>query len=566
MSRVTKPAPRSFQLLLLAIVASLSTSVSAAPPPGKGKLSHELQSIDPGSTVDMIVQFRSTPADSELKNLAAHGVLKNTFRHFPAAVFRGRADALEALAANPNVAYISPDRTLTGSLQFAVPAVGADVAFSLGWTGTGIGIAIVDSGVKVDHPDIKGRVAYSENFVAGESTTDDLYGHGTHVAVAAAGNGYASTGNNYTVTFRGIAPRANVINLRVLDSRGHGTDSAVIAAIDRAIELKTMYNIRVLNLSLGRGIQESSSVDPLCAAVHRAWQAGITVVVAAGNNGRDNSMGTLGYGTISSPANSPDAITVGAMKDMGTATRADDLMASYSSKGPTLIDQTVKPDIVAPGNLIISGMLSTSNLFSMLPQNVVPVSYYRNVGTTNSSSVYFRLSGTSIAAPMVSGAVALLLQKAPDLTPDQIKGRLMKTAGKSFPATSTSTDPVTGAVYPVTYDLFTVGAGYLDIPAALSNNDLSTASARSPRALFNSADGTVSVITDAGSVWSDVIIWGTSVVWGNSVIVNGNVPIWGTGTSLDDSTSPGFVIIWGSSLPTLAADSFPQAVSAAGER
>ena len=373
-------------------------------------------------------------------------------------------------------------------------------------------------------------------------------------------------GNNYTVTFRGIAPRANVINLRVLDSRGHGTDSAVIAAMDRAIELKTMYNIRVLNLSLGRGIQESSSVDPLCAAVHRAWQAGITVVVAAGNNGRDNSMGTLGYGTISSPANSPDAITVGAMKDMGTATRADDLMASYSSKGPTLIDQTVKPDIVAPGNLIISGMLSTSNLFSMLPQNVVPVSYYRNVGTTNSSSVYFRLSGTSIAAPIVSGAAALLLQKSPDLTPDQIKSRLMKTAGKSFPATSTSTDPVTGAVYPVTYDLFTVGAGYLDIPAALSNNDLSTASARSPRALFNSADGTVSVITDAGSVWSDVIIWGTSVVWGNSVIVNGNVPIWGTGTSLDDSTSPGFVIIWGSSLPTLAADSFPQAVSAAGER
>ena len=118
MSRVTKPAPRSFQLLLLAIVASLSTSVSAAPPPGKGKLSHELQSIDPGSTVDMIVQFRTTPADSELKNLAAHGVLKNTFRHFPAAVFRGRADALEALAANPNVAYIS-----AGSNSYRQPAI-----------------------------------------------------------------------------------------------------------------------------------------------------------------------------------------------------------------------------------------------------------------------------------------------------------------------------------------------------------------------------------------------------------------------------------------------------------
>jgi serine protease AprX len=142
----------------------------------------------------------------------------------------------------------------------------------------------------------------------------------------------------------------------VLDSNGQGTDSSVIAAIDRAVELKDIYNIRVLNLSLGRTIRETYALDPLCQAVERAWRAGIVVVVAAGNNGRDNSMGTSGYSTITSPGNHPYVITVGAMKDRSTVARGDDEIASYSSKGPTLLDQVVKPDLVAPGNGIISSI------------------------------------------------------------------------------------------------------------------------------------------------------------------------------------------------------------------
>src|SRR5713226_4638393 len=124
--------------------------------------------------------------------------------------------------------------------------------------------------------------------------------------------------------------------------------------IDQAVALKSKYNIRVINLSLGRPIYESYTLDPLCQAVEKAWESGIVVVVAAGNGGRDNSQGTEGYGTIMAPANDPYVITVGAMKDMRTLTRGDDLIASYSSKGPTLIDHVVKPDIVAPGNRIIS--------------------------------------------------------------------------------------------------------------------------------------------------------------------------------------------------------------------
>src|SRR5262249_10975398 len=169
----------------------------------------------------------------------------------------------------------------------------------------------------------------------------DRYGHGTHVASILGGNAKMSSGPGYTHTFRGIAPNVKFVNLRVLDGNGKGTDSMVISAIQRAIALKSTYNIKVINLSLGRPVMESYLQDPLCQAVEQAWKAGIVVVVAAGNEGRNNSKGTQGYGTITSPANDPYVITVGAMKDMKTVVRGDDFIASYSSKGPTLFDQIV---------------------------------------------------------------------------------------------------------------------------------------------------------------------------------------------------------------------------------
>jgi serine protease AprX len=195
---------------------------------------------------------------------------------------------------------------------------------------------------------------YNENFVPNIGNDYfDRYGHGTHVAGIVGGAAIESTGPIYTHTFRGIAPNVLLINLRVLDGNGAGQDSSVIAAIQHAIQLKSTYNIRVINLSLGRPVTGSYTKDPLCQAVEQAWKAGIVVVVAAGNEGRNNSANTSGYATITAPGNDPYVITVGAMKDMGTTNRADDLVASYSSKGPTLIDHLVKPDIVAPGNCII---------------------------------------------------------------------------------------------------------------------------------------------------------------------------------------------------------------------
>src|SRR6202007_895655 len=157
------------------------------------------------------------------------------------------------------------------------------------------------------------------------------------------------------------------------DQYGHGTDSAVINAIQTAIRLKSQYNIRVINLSLGRQVFESYTLDPLCQAVEQAWKAGIVVVVAAGNQGRNNSAGTNGYGTIAAPGNDPYVITVGAMKTMGTPSRTDDLIASYSSKGPTLFDHVVKPDIVAPGNRVVSLLASTATLPATYPNNNLPL-------------------------------------------------------------------------------------------------------------------------------------------------------------------------------------------------
>ena len=258
------------------------------------------------------------------------------------------------LSNQSNVVYISLDRPLSPTLSNAAPAVNAFAAWQSGYTGAGIGVALVDSGIS-SHPDLNGgswgssRVVWNQSFVPGNASANDQYGHGTHIAGLIAGNGASSTGAQYSKTFEGIAPKATLVNLRVLDQNGVGTDSEVIAAINTAISLKSKFNIRVINLSMGRPVYESYKMDPLCHAVEAAWKSGIVVVVAAGNNGRYQP--TNGYGTITSPGNDPYVITVGAMKPMGTPTRVDDLIASYSSKGPTAIDAIAKPDLVAPGNL-----------------------------------------------------------------------------------------------------------------------------------------------------------------------------------------------------------------------
>jgi serine protease AprX len=196
----------------------------------------------------------------------------------------------------------------------------------------------------------------------------------------------------------------------------------------------------------------------------------------------------------------------------------------------------------------------------------VPVSYYFKGGNPNISSYYFRLSGTSMAAPMVSGAAALVLQQQPSLTPDQVKARLVKTATKNFPSTSVSTDPTTGISYTSTYDLFTIGAGYLDVWAALNNTDVAAGTALSPTATYDPITGNTVVVAAPGSVWLDTIVWGSTVVWGTNVIVNGNAVVWGTAIVWGTNTSSAFSVVWGTTVVWGTSNPFPQAVAVYGDK
>jgi serine protease AprX len=565
---------------LLLLAASLAF---AGPQKHNPKMADELGVVDQNSTVDVIIQYKQVPTEAHHQKVRNKGgALQRELHVIKGGHYSVPASALAELAADPDVAYIAPNRPLTGSLDYTAAAVGAPTAWTnYGLDGTGVGVAIIDSGVYSNAKDFNNktsvtysctndagvvstctnyptRVVYSQDFVG--TGTNDGYGHGTHVAGIVGSGGQGSSCESCIRKFKGIAPNVNLINLRVLDQNGNGTDSNVIAAIQQAIALKSTYNIRVINLSLGRPAMQSYTQDPLCQAVESAWKAGIVVVVAAGNFGRDDSQKTKGYGTILAPGNDPYVITVGAMKTNGTMSTTDDTVASYSSKGPTGFDHIAKPDLVAPGNVVASDYNPNGTISTSYPANLLPIAYYMNTTNTGDSQRYFFLSGTSMATPVVSGAAAILLQQNASLTPDQVKARLMKTASKDFPSNSTVTDTTVtpNVVYTDYYDIFTVGAGYLNIPAALANTDLAIGAALSPSATYNSADGSVHLVDGTSVCWGTSVAWGTSVVWGTNVIlpgsvvwgtnnteVNGSAVVWGTGVVWGTANPTGFSVVWG---------------------
>ena len=252
------------------------------------KLSLDLQQILESTLtpVQVIIQFKSSPGILYLAALDLVGaVITRTYTLIPAIAVTLPAPQLLGLLSLTNIVYITPDRSMQSLLDISAPAVNAPIAWQNGLDGTGIGVAVIDSGI-ASHADLNSangasRVVYHQSFI--DSATGDPYGHGTHVAGIVGGNGHNSLGTNQV--YKGIAPNVSLVDLRVLDKNGASQDSVVIAAIDRAVQLKSKYNIRVINLSLGRPIYESYTVDPLCQAVAAAWKEGIVVVVSAGNLG-----------------------------------------------------------------------------------------------------------------------------------------------------------------------------------------------------------------------------------------------------------------------------------------
>src|SRR5262245_2843197 len=285
---------------------------------------------------------------------------------------------LKKLSSKGEVFRVHLDRPIMGHVYRTSVTVGArTVQEYLGYTGKGVGVAVIDSGITTWHDDLTNktstvfpygnqRVRKFVDFVNGRALPYDDNGHGSHVSGIIAGNGsdsMAGNGTTATGTKIGIAPDANIIALKVLNGQGTGTISNIIAALNWLAPNATTYNIKVVNMSIGAGVYESYWTDPLTLATKKVTEKGITVVAAAGNLGK-NAAGQLQYGGITAPANAPWVLTVGASSTNGTLTRSDDTMAAYSSSGPSFIDYEAKPDLVAPGTGTVSLAVPGSTFYA----------------------------------------------------------------------------------------------------------------------------------------------------------------------------------------------------------
>ena len=444
---------------------------------------------------------------------------------------------LKALANDTRVKKISLDRPAHGFIGRTAVTVGARAVQELmGYNGAGVGVAVVDSGITGWHDDLTvangqgQRVSHFVDFVNGYTQPYDDWGHGTHVAGIVAGNGYDSNS-----TRNAIAPGANIVALKALDAQGSGTISNIIAAIDYAVANKDAFNIRVINLSLGAAVHESYNTDPLTQAAKRAVDAGIVVVAAAGNLGKAAN-GLPQYGAIGAPGNAPWVITVGASSTNGTVLRQDDTMAAFSSRGPTMYDYAAKPDLVAPGYGTISLTDPLSLFYTSKAQFLLG-------GLLNPGyQPYVALSGTSMATPVVSGTVALMLQANPDLSPNLVKAILQFTS-QEYPG----------------YDPLTQGTGFLNARGAVQlaeyfqqhvpGSAYPSMNGWSKQIFWGNKRVRGGVLTPGGTAWDSGIVWGSqpqgqNIVWGENCldascegIVWGNNIVWGEAG--DDN------IVWG---------------------
>jgi len=483
--------------------------------PKLDKALNELASKGSGKGLVQVIVLLKPGWSADVESTRLGGKLGRSLNSINGKVVQLPQGQLKKLADYAGVDRIVYDRPTAGEMNRVAVTVGARaVQQTYGYRGAGIGIAVIDSGIATWHDDLTyvgssslvrtkngQRVAAFVDFVNGRTSPYDDNGHGTHVAGIIAGNGFDSLGVR-----AGIAPDAHLASLKVLDQNGRGVISNVIAALDWAVANKAAYNLRVINLSVGAAVTESYKTDPLALAAKRAVDAGIVVVTAAGNQGK-NSLGQTQYGAIGAPGNAPWVITVGAYSHEGTVVRSDDVMAGFSSRGPSAFDYEAKPDIVAPGVGTVSLSDPGGLLYLTKPTALLG-------GSLGSAMPYFSLSGTSMASPVVAGSVALMLQANPSLTPNLVKGILEYTA----------------QVYPG-YDFLTQGAGFLNTKGAV---DLAR--------YFKTAQ--------PGQPYPHPSEWSQSLNWGNHRITHGvikpNASAWKAGVVWGASkTVTGANIVWG---------------------
>lgn len=319
--------------------------------------------------------------DTKINLQTLDGTIKHEYKIFKGFSGTFSVAAIEKLAKNPNVAFISKDHQRTAFLNYSSPTINAPTAWTAGYSGQGVSVAIIDTGIDGNHPALSNRVVGWYDAINGQTSPYDDNGHGTHCAGIVG---------SHDALYKGVAPECDLIGVKVLNAQGSGYDSDIIAGMEWAV----LNGADIISMSLGAKAFTDPANDPLCVACVDCWNEGVVVVVAAGNSGpRPRS--------IDSPGIDPTIITVAAADDKNTIEWADDDIARFSSVGPTRYGD-LKPDIAAPGVGIQS--------------------------CDANSTGWVSLSGTSMATPHVAGAIALILEAHPTYTPGEIKDLLMTTA------------------------------------------------------------------------------------------------------------------------------------------
>lgn len=484
-----------YLLVLLLLASSLPPAALAAPIRVQPAL-QALVAQQPAANVRVIIQKNDANATIEPMITKLGGTVIDQLSIIHAVTAELPARAVLALGKTPGVRWVALDSPMKSTLCLScidisrlasayIRTIGADKVWNRApyLQGQGIGVAIVDSGIQPQE-DLytiwgQNRLVAAVRFNTDYNQTPyDNYGHGNHVAGIVGGNGRRSLG-----AYIGVAPMVNLINVKVSNDDGGSSVANVIRGLQWIFNNADRYNIRVVNISLNDSVAESYHTSVLDAAVEALWFNGIVVVASAGNGGN---------GRLYAPASDPFVITVGATDDKGTANLSDDTMTNFSAYGNTL-DGFAKPDLVAPGRNIVSLMAN--------PTSWLAVRHLANVLIGLGNFSYFRMSGTSMSAPMVAAAAALVIQGNPNLTPDQVKYRLKATA-RAFDTPARA------------------GAGYLNLDAA-------TTSATTQRANQNVE---VSRLL-AGT--SQPLIWNTAIELSGGWQARGN-SFWGKSSNNSD--------------------------------
>ena len=479
---------------------------------------------------------------------AHHGALQVIHGYVLDQVPVGQLTALAEQAGIHRVHFNRPTRPHDALSSVAVNAAAVDPTHDINtsdlypYTGAGVTVAVIDSGFTSEaHPDLAAsRVLAFVDFVHDRPAAYDDHGHGTLVTGIIGGTGKLSAKK-----YAGVAPGAAFVSLKVLNQAGAGTVGQILRALDWVYTRGAAYGVRVVNLSVGAAVTESYQTDPLTQAAKTLVAHGITVVAAAGNQGQ-TAQGQPQWGGIVAPGNAPWVLTVGAFSTQGSYPVADDQRAAFSSAGPTAVDFAAKPDLCAPGVGVVSTAAPGSALFqaglAASPSWLLPAT----VSTRYPYLPYASLSGTSAATPMVSGAIALMLQANPRLTPNLIKGILEYTAHVG-PGESPLRQ----------------GAGFLNVAHAVTLAALAAHPSAKPVAipptwarhlLWGNHRVHGGVLTPTASAWRLGVEWGAAatsdgdhIVWGT--LSDGDNIVWGTGSDGDNivwgTASDGDNIVWG---------------------